>query len=143
MAKFASAPKHLWIVGVATLLWNLMGAYDYLMTQTGNEAYMAKFDQAQLDFFYGFPVWFEFFWALAVWGGVAGSVLLLLRRGLALPMFAVSLISMVITSVYSFGFSGGLEMMGAGGAVFSAVIFVVSLCLVLYARAMRARGVID
>ena len=142
MARNAATPKHLWIVGIVTLLWNLVGAYDYLMTQTRNEAYMGKFSQAQLDYFYGFPVWFEFFWALAVWGGLAGSILLLLRRGLALPVFAVSFVAMVMTTIYSFGLSNGMELMGAGGAAFTAVIFLVALGLVFYARAMRTRGVI-
>ena len=26
-------PVHLWIVGILALLWNLMGAFDYLATQ--------------------------------------------------------------------------------------------------------------
>jgi len=142
MTKAMSVPRHLWLVGVVTLLWNLMGAYDYLMTQTRNAAYMARFDQAQLDYFYGFPVWFEFFWALAVWGGVLGSVLLLLRRRAAVGVFAVSFVSMVVTTVYSFGLSDGREVMGAAGFVFTMVIFVVALGLVLYSRAMRARGVL-
>lgn len=142
MTKASRAPKHLWIVGIVTLLWNLMGAYDYLMTQTRNEAYMGKFTQPQLDYFYGVPVWFEFFWALAVWGGVLGCVLLLLRRGLALPVFAVSFVSMVITTIYSFGLSDGMQVMGTMGFVFSLVIFLVALGLVLYARAMRRRGVL-
>ena len=38
-----STPVHLWIIGVIALLWNAMGAYDYLMTQTQNEAYMSNF----------------------------------------------------------------------------------------------------
>ena len=62
MAKAQPAPKHLWIVGIITLLWNLKGAFDYLMTQTKNESYMGQFDQVQLDYFYGFPMWVEVFW---------------------------------------------------------------------------------
>ena len=34
-------PKHLWIVGILSLLWNAMSAFDYKMTQTKNESYMA------------------------------------------------------------------------------------------------------
>ena len=142
MPRAVPTPKHLWIIGVIALLWNLFGAYDYLMTQTHNEAYMAQFDQAQLDYFYGFPVWLEFFWALAVWSSVLASVLLLLRRRLAAPVFLVSLVSMVITAIYNFGFSGGMDVMGATGLVFTVVIFVVALGLWLYARAMSARGVL-
>lgn len=136
-------PIHLWIIGAVSLLWNLMGAFDYLMTQTENEAYMAKFTPEQLEFFYGFPMWVEVFWALAVWGSVLGSILLLLRKGLACPVLAVSFVSMVITAVHNYALSSGYELMGAGGAIFSAVIFVISLALVIYARVMRTRGVLS
>ena len=43
-----------------------MGAFDYIMTQTKNESYMAKFDTAQFDYFYNYPTWLVLFWALAV-----------------------------------------------------------------------------
>jgi len=142
MSKAAPAPRHLWVIGIVTLLWNLMGAYDYLMTETQNATYMAQFDQAQLDYFYGFPVWFIALWAIAVWGGLAGSVLLLLRKGLAAPAFLASFVAMIFPTIYSFGFSNGMEVMGATGFVFTSLIFLVSLGLVLYSRAMRTRGVL-
>ncbi len=44
------------------------------MTQTENEAYMSNFAPEQLEFFYGFPAWLVAFWAVAVWGGVAGAL---------------------------------------------------------------------
>jgi hypothetical protein len=133
----------LWIVGVVTLLWNAMGAFDYLMTQTKNEAYMANFTPEQLEYFYGFPAWVVACWAIAVWGGVLGSILLLLRKALAVPVFLVSFLAMVATTIHNFVLTDGLEVMGGAGAVaFSAVIFVVALFLYLYARAMRGRGVL-
>ena len=50
-------PVHLWIVGVLALLWNLMGAFDYLATQLQLESYMSQFTEEQLAYFYGFPSW--------------------------------------------------------------------------------------
>jgi hypothetical protein len=136
-------PWHLWAVGVVGLLWSAMGAMDYIMTQTRNESYLAKFTPEQLDYFFGFPTWVIATWALAVWCGVAGAVLLLLRKRVAEPVFLISLIAMVLTTIYNYGMSNGLEVMGgAGSLMFTAVIFLVALGLWLYARAMRARGVI-
>lgn len=143
MSQAVKAPVHLWIIGVVTLLWNLMGAYDYLMTQTKNETYMGKFEQAQLDYFYSFPTWVEATWALAVWGGVLGSILLLLRKRWAVPVFLVSFATMALTAVYNFGLSNGMEVMGWTGLIFTVVIFVVSLGLWLYSRAMQSRGVLS
>lgn len=136
------APLHLWVVGSLALLWNAFGAFDYLMTQTGNEAYMSQFTADQLEYFYGFPAWVVAFWALAVWGGVLGAGLLLLRKRLAAPVLLVSFLSMVVTSIHNFLLTDGAEVMGTAGVAFTAVIFVAALGLWLYARAMARRDVL-
>jgi len=138
----APTPWHLWVIGVLTLLWNAGGAFDYLATQLGIESYMAAFTAEQLAYFYGFPSWAVAFWALGVWSAVAGSLALLFRSRWAAPLFLMSLISMVVTSVYNFGLSNGAEIMGDGGVVFSVAIAVISLLLVIYSRAMVARRVL-
>ncbi len=136
-------PWHLWVVGVLAVPWNAMGAFDYLMTQTRNEGYMSQFTPEQLEYFYGFPAWAVAFWAIAVWGGVLGAVLLLLKKKLAAPVLLVSFLSMVVTTIYNFGLSNGMEIMGSPGALaFSAAIFVVALLLYLYARGMTKKGVL-
>ena len=136
-------PMHLWIVGVLSLLWNLMGIYDYLMTQTKNEAYLSKFTPEQLDYFYSFPIWVESAWAIAVWSAVVGSILLLLARKWAVPVFLVSMVAMVLTAIYNYGLSNGLEVMGDPfSLVFTVFIFIVTVFLFLYSRAMAARGVL-
>ena len=136
-------PWHLWVVGILGLLWNLVGAFDYLMTQTQNEAYMSQFTPEQLAYFYGFPAWVVATWAVAVWGGVLGALLLLLRKRLAVGVLLVSFLAMVVTSVYNFLLSDGLEIMGGTGPLlFTALVFIVALGLWLYARAMARRGVL-
>ena len=135
-------PWHLWVVGGVSFLWHAIGAVDYIMTQTKNEQYMANFTPEQLDYFYSFPVWFTALWAVAIWGSVLGSILLLLRKKLAAPVFLVSFIAMALNSVWSYGFSNGLEMMGTSGAAFSGVIFIVALALLFYSRAMAKRDIL-
>jgi len=135
-------PKHLWIVGVIALLWNAMGAMDYLMTQTKNEAYMGQFTPEQLAFFYGFPTWVVATWAIAVWAGVLGAVLLLLRKRLAVPVFLASLVAMVITTIHNYVLADGWEVMGGDAMAlgFTVLIFVVAIALYMYARAMEKQG---
>ncbi|MEZ5414741.1 MAG: hypothetical protein R3F03_10555 [Opitutaceae bacterium] len=136
-------PWHLWVVGVLTLVWNAVGAFDFVMTQTQNEAYMKAFTPEQLEYFYSFPSWVVLCWGIATWGSLIGSMLLLLRNRLAHPVFLVSFLAMVITTIHNFVLSDGLQVMGGIGVViFSAIIFVVALLLVIYAKAMRRRGVL-
>jgi CHASE2 domain-containing sensor protein len=116
---------------------------DFVMTQTKNAAYLSAMTPKQLEYIYGFPFWAEAVWGLGVWGGVLGSLALLFRRGLAVCLFLASLIGIVLTDLYNFVLSNGLEVMGGAGAVvFPAVIFVIGVLLWLYARAMRTRGVL-
>jgi hypothetical protein len=138
----SKTPKHLWIVGVLALLWNAVGAFDYLMTQTQNEAYMKQFTTEQLEFFYGFPTWLVALWAIAVWGSVLGAILLLMRKALAVPVFLAAFIAMCLTAVHNFLLSNGLEVMGQEALIFTVVIFLIALGLWLYARAMQKRGVL-
>ena len=44
----------LWVVGIIATLWGAMGAMDYVMTQTRNEAYLSKFTPEQLELFTSF-----------------------------------------------------------------------------------------
>jgi len=140
-AQTTKTPRHLWIVGIVALLWNLMGAVDYLMTETKNEAYMAQYTPEQLEFFYGFPAWVVALWAIAVWGGVLGAVLLLMRKKLALQVLLVSFVCMVVTMIQNYA-TGAADVVGGMAIVFSVIVFVVALLLVLYARAMTQKGVL-
>jgi hypothetical protein len=138
----ARADWKLWVIGIAGLLWNAIGALDYVMTQTKNASYMGQFTAEQLEYFYGFPAWSVACWAIAVWGGVLGSGLLLMRKRLAEPVFLVSLVAMVLTTIYNFVLSDGVRIMGSGAVAFSAVIFVIAVALYLYARSQARRGVL-
>lgn len=136
-------PKHLRIVGAIALLWNAMGAFDYLMTETRNDAYMRQFSPEQLAYFYGFPAWVVGSWAIAVWGGVLAAVLLLLRRRQAVPVFLVAFVAMVVTMVHNYGLADGLAVAGSPFALaFSALIVVSGLAFWRYARAMDRRGLL-
>jgi hypothetical protein len=136
-------PKHLWVVGVLGLIWNSGGAFDYVMTQTKNEAYMNQFTPELLEFIYGIPTWAVATWATAIWGSILGTLLLLLRRRHAVWAYLVSFIAMVATFFQNYFLSNGLEVMGgAGELAFTAAIFVVAFLLLNYARAMQKRNVL-
>ena len=143
MSESNQTPWHLWLVGTIALLWNAMGALDYYMSQTKNEAYMSMFTPEQLDFFYSFPSWSVALWAIAVWGGLLGCLLLLLRKHLAVQVFLISLVCVIINTIYIYGFMNGMEFMGDPlSLAFSAAIILIAIFLYLYAKKMRARNIL-
>ena len=136
-------PVHLWIVGVLALLWNFIGVFDYLATQFELEFYMGSFEPEMLEYFYGIPSWAIAGWAVAVWFALAGSIGLLSRKCWSVWAFGISIVGMVVSGIHSYLLSNGLEIMGAGGLVFTIVIWIIAFSLFFYARAMCKNGVLS
>lgn len=143
MQNSVKAPVHFWIIGVVSLLWNSVGAFDYSASQLKLDFYVSQFTPEQLAYFSGFPAWAVASWAVGVWGALLGSLALLVRKSLAVLLFGASLLGLAANTVYSFVLSSGMETMGEGGAMFSAVIWVIALFLFFYARAMAKRGILS
>lgn len=142
-------PWHLWVIGTLALLFTLVGAYDYVMSQTGNRAYMDAMvkpmgidTDVALAYFSGFPFWADAVWAIGVWGGVAGAALLLLRRALAFPVLLVSLAGLVVSNAYAI--ANPVRGMTDTAATYAtvAIVFALMLAVTLYARSMRRLGVL-
>lgn len=136
------APWHLWAIGIVGLLWNAIGATDYVMTQTRNEAYLKAVTPEQLAYFDTVPAWAVAMWAIGVWGGVVGMLLLLLRKRAAVPVLLASLAGATLIFVYNYLLSEGMEVMGSAGAGFAGMIIVIAAGLYWYARLMRRKGVL-
>lgn len=140
-------PWHLWAVAVVSLLWNLMGATDYTMTHFRNRTWIETgaermgISAAQmLAYIDGFPAWMHAFWALGVWGAVAGSMLLLVRSRFAVWAFAVSLLGLAVTQFYR-AFTPQPAWVQED-LVFNLLLWSVASFLVIYAVSMRRKGVL-
>ncbi len=139
-------PWHLWVVGALSLLWNAGGAVDYTMTKLNVASYVEALPEAALRMLQEAPLWFDISWPVGVWFSVLGSLLLLLRSRFAGTAFALSLLGLIVSSVYTYLLAPeGTSMLAVGGTValvFAIAIPVILIALWLYARAMTQRGVL-
>ncbi len=122
-----------------------MGALDFTMTRLKSEAWLKSFTEEQKAYFFGIPLIFVLSWGIATWGSFIASGFLLARRKLAAQLYLVSTVCMVITTIYSYGLSDGLKVMGEGATgalIFSGVIFVISVLEFIYSGSMARRGVL-
>jgi hypothetical protein len=122
----APVPAWFWIVAAVALLWEAMGCYAYL-TQIGAA------DDA-------IPAWVSAAYAVAVWVGLSGALLLLMRHRLARIAFIVSLVAILVQF-------GGLYLASPGGApggmsqaAFGAFVALAGVVLVWFAHHAAARG---
>jgi len=136
-----ATPTHLWIVGILALLWNGFGCYDYLMSVTASQAYLSKLPADAVAYQQALPAFVTALWALGVWGGLAGALLLLMRSRYAVWAFALSLIGAIGGLGYQMFMTVRPSSMTAGAAVIIPwVIIAIAAFELWYGRSMASKG---
>ncbi|HEX8256592.1 MAG TPA: hypothetical protein VF589_03095 [Allosphingosinicella sp.] len=134
-------PVHLWIVGALAAVWNGFGALDYTMSQTRNPGWMAQMTEGQRAWLEAAPAWADAAWAFGVWGGLAGSLLLLARSRHAVTAFILSIAGLAVNTLFQFASPMPSGHMDGGAAIaLHVAIWAAATALLLYALRMRARG---
>ena len=87
------APAWFTLAAVAAVLFEGFGAYGYFVHVTTDPNSLPI---NQRDLVLAMPGWMAAAYALAVWVGLAGAVLLLLRLRLAAPLLLVSLLAALV-----------------------------------------------
>ena len=145
----ARTPIHIWIVGGLSLVWNSFGCYDYLMTRLRDTDYIASAmpgvdPNAVLAWVDAFPLYAQIGWALGVWMGLAGSILLLIRHRWAVWAYGLSLIGAVLGLGYQIALAPPLA--GAHETAMTKaipyIVILIAVGLFIYARGQEKKGVL-
>ena len=145
-------PKWYWAISALILLWNLLGAFVFafmVMIVSGNldiasEQAMASLTEEQKaqtietkETIINTPLWVNVAFAVAVGFGVLGSLALLMRKKLAIPLLIISLVGVLVQNSYTYLLSDTIEKMGVG---LSPVVILVAILLIPFAMLCAKRG---
>lgn len=139
-ASTTKTPWHVWLVGVLALLWNGFGAFDFTASFLRIESYLANYPQAMVDWLYSMLGWMWAVWAVGVWGGVIGAVLLLLRNTLAVWAFALSFAGAAISQIVSILDPPPADI--GAPELLPWIIVAIAAALLAYAFWLKRRGVL-
>ena len=137
-------PWHIWLIGVVAVLFNFIGVFDFVMSMAQGAEYQAKAGMTpdQIAHYQGMPGWMTVVWAVGVFGAFLASILLLLRKKLALPVFVLSLAAFLVSLLYTYVLTDGGTVMGQQMAITSAVIAGLLVFFSWYSWFMTGRGVL-
>jgi hypothetical protein len=133
------APWHLWVVGMLSLLWNASGAWVIMSAQSGDAMDM---DAAEIAYYAAQAPWFVALTDLVLVSAVLAAIALLLRSRWAVHLYALSIAGFVVTAAYDIVQGTALYLGDQGWLVLEVVTFGLSLLQLVYALAMRKRGVL-
>lgn len=136
------SPRFFVTIGILLLLWNLMGVAAFIMQYTADLTVLARTDPTTAQAFAAMPGWVWGAYGVAVGAGTLGAMLLLMKKAVAATLFLVSLIAVIVQFGYTFLGTDLLAIKGATSAAFPALIIIVAIVQLLYARSLVARGVL-
>jgi len=128
------ATRSYWVISIIALVWNLIGVMTYLMHV------MSKADDVAL--YTAEPAWVTGAYAIAVFGGTLGCINLLFRQSWAVPVFAVSLVAILLQMGYSVLFTDIVEQAGPSALIMPAVIIAIGAYLLYFAKNAKSRGIL-
>jgi hypothetical protein len=90
-----------WAIGAVTLVWNVMGVMNFFMQMNADA--LASFPESHRAIVVGRPAWATGAFAIAVFGGALGCLLLLLRKSAAYYLFIASLLGVIVQLIHTVG----------------------------------------
>lgn len=137
-----AASRSFTITAIALLIWNLIGVLAFITQYSTDLSSLAKTDPYTAHIFAQMPAWAWAAYGLAVGAGTLGATLLLLRKAPAVLVFSLSVLGVVAQFGYSFFGTDLLIVKGATTLVFPAVILLLAVAQLLYARRLSAKGLL-
>lgn len=128
-----------WVIGVVALIWNVMGGINFIMQM--DPEMLASMPESHRAIAEVRPAWATATFAVSVFGGALGCVLLLLRKKVAYYLFIASFFGVIVTMAHALGMAGSKFNFSPFELVL-AVVMPVALAafLIWYSKWVKRRG---
>ena len=90
-----------WAIGVVAFIWNVMGVINFLVQM--NAGTLASFPESHRAIVESRPAWATAAFAMAVFGGALGCLLLMLRKSAAYYLLIASLLGVIVQLIHTLG----------------------------------------
>ncbi|HEY6814489.1 MAG TPA: hypothetical protein VI168_03005 [Croceibacterium sp.] len=132
-------PWHLWIVGILSLIWNAAGAWTIMSAQSGVPMDM---DANEIAYYAAQAPWFVAVTDLVLISATLAAIALLLRSRRAVHLYALSIAGIAVTAGYDIAAGTALLLHDQGWLILELVTGVLAILQLVYAGAMRQRGLL-
>ena len=127
-----------WVIGAVALIWNVMGTMNFFVQMNADA--LAAYPAAERAIVEGRPAWATGAFAIAVFGGTLGSLLLLLRKSAAFYVFIASLLGVVVTHIHTLRVASSAVDFGLAVIAAISMSVVVAAFLIGYSKLAESKG---
>ena len=142
-AMKSATPIWFWAASSLGLAWNLFGVAQFAgsLSATQETLVASGLTVEQASVMLGYPAWMTTAFAVGVFGGLFGCVLLLLRKRLSVPVFAVSLAGYALLFIGDIT-EGVFAAMGVPQVAILTSVVLIAVALFILARRSAEQGLI-
>ena len=125
-----------WAISAIALVWNVMGVINFFVQM--NPDMLATYRESERAIIEGRPAWATAGFAMAVFGGALGCLLLFLRKSAAYYLFVLSLVGVIVTMTYTLGAAIDFGL----GEILGIILmpFAVAVFLIWYSKWVEGKG---
>ena len=123
-----------WAIGAVMLIYNVAGVINFFAQM--NVDTVAAMPESYRALIEGRPVWATGAFAVAVFGGVFGCLLLLLRKSAAYYLFIAALLGAIVTMIHALGVAGS----DIGPMIGNLVQLLVTAFLIWYSKQAESKS---
>ena len=88
-----------WLICLGALIWNIMGSINFIMQM--NPEMLSSYPDAAKSLITSRPAWATGAFSIAVFGGLLGDILLILRKAVAYYLFIASFLGVIVTNIHT------------------------------------------
>ena len=132
----AKVPVSFWVVAGLGVIWNGFAVMAYWLTTMHDQQTMAQTPPEMAIALAQTPSWAIAAWGLAVVAALAGSLLLVFRRKLAVLAFVASLAGLLVLTVYQIASNMPMSMLQV------VMIWLVALFLLRFSNSEAGKGLL-
>ena len=125
-----------WVIGAIALIWNVMGVINFFVQM--NPDVLAAYRESERAIVEGRPLWATIGFAIAVFGGALGCLLLLLRKSAAYYLFVASLLGVIVTMTHTLGLGIDFGLGELLGIILMPLL--VAAFLIWYSKQAKSKG---
>jgi uncharacterized membrane protein len=141
MATGVKPPAWFWIVALLLVLWEGFGVYLFVQQMRLGPDAMGPATDYQRALYASLPTWYNYAYAVAIFGSFLGALALLLKERRSAALFVISLIAMAVTFGYLFAATDVIAHQGPGQALGVPVtVVVITLFAIWLSRTAAKKG---
>ena len=135
-----TTPRWYKIITIIALLWNLLGCLAFFSDLAARPDDIAKLSADQQSLYAARTVWSVMAYAIAVLGGTAGSLGLVLRKRWSKPLLWASLAGLIVQDFGLLVIANGINLVGSAAVILQSIVFLIAIGLLVLEHTAEKHG---